>query len=478
MPYSTVGFAECLARIMKSRGLSTGELAALLGLKSKTTIVRILDNSAGEKSILNFRNLLMNSRQLDLTTEEVQMLDDSVSCQKKESSYSFIFSELWALLYRRQTPRGEVRLLTSEPYGTITEFGKMLSGVSAECLMINCSFHSLVDAAVEFLNSPTYPVSMEQYFFNAEGYPRRLVQIIGRIVPLLELDNYIAYTITQDPAEGIFDLNAVAIRCGTGEEYELLFCSERTAILTRGEGLYRKWKTFLENFRTVPIKSRKDTGTYNFIGFMEHYRKLEEKSDIYKFRPDLSVNCVPLEIMKAAFVEGCEALGVTATKETVAALVALHKKRYNNVHSSRQTTHLVVSAKAMRKFAATGRMSDHAYIMRAFTPEERIRILNDCIAGNGKRFHIYLLDPETETRIYANDHPIEMVCYGEKCVQLTPALTDYNFGKGHSEIFIEQEAFRGLFVEFFMNDLVQYHTQPEEASTELFRELVRELEKL
>ena len=86
MPYNTTGFAEYLARIMKSRGLSTGELAALLGLKSKTTIVRILNNNAGEKSILNFRNLLMNSRQLALTTEEVQMLDDSISCQKKESS--------------------------------------------------------------------------------------------------------------------------------------------------------------------------------------------------------------------------------------------------------------------------------------------------------------------------------------------------------------------------------------------------------
>ncbi len=477
MPYNATGFAEYLARIMKSRGLSTGELAELLGLKSKTTIVRILNNNAGEKSILNFRNLLMNSRTLALTTEEVQMLDDSVSCQTKESSYSFIFSELWALLYRLQTPRGEVRLLSTEPYGTLTDFSRILQQSSGEFLLINCSFPSLTDAAAEFLKTQEHPVSMEQYFFNADGYPRRLVQIIGRIVPILSLDNYMAYTITQDPAEGIFDLNAVAIRCGTGEEYELLFCSERTAILTRGEGLYRKWQTFLENFRTVPIKSRKDPGTYNFIGFMERYRKLEDKSDIYKFRPDVSVNCVPIDILKAAFVEGCAEMGLTATKETVTALVTLQRKRYNNIHSNRQTTHLVVAEKAMRRFAATGRMTDHAYLVRPFTSEERIRILNDCIGGNGKQFHIYLLDSETEERIYANDHPIEMVCYGEKCVQLTPALTDYDFEKGHSEIFIEQEAFRSLFVEFFMNDLVQYHTRPEEASTELFRELVRELEE-
>lgn len=477
MPYNTTGFSEYLARLMKSRGLSAGELAALLGLKSKTTIVRILNSNAGEKSILNFRNLLMNSRELALTTEEVQLLDESVSCQTKESSYSFIFSELWALLYRRDTPHGEVRLLTSEPYATLKEFGCMLREGPAECLLINCSFSSLTGAAREFLETQEHPVSMEQYFFNADGYPRRLVQIIGRIVPILSLDNYTAYTITQEPEEGIFDLNAVAVRTGSGEEYELLFCSERTAILTRGEGLFRKWQTFLANFRTAPIKSRKDPGTYNFISLIERYRKLEERSDLCKFRPDVSINCIPIDILKAAFVEGCAEMGLTASKETVTALVSLQKKRYDNIHSNRQTSHLVISEKGMRKFAATGRITDHAYAVRPFTPEERIRILNDCIVGRGKHFHIYLLDHETEERIYANDHSVEMICYGEKCVQLTPAQTDYDFGKGHSEIFIEQEAFRGLFVEFFMNDLVQYHTQPEEATEALFRQLIRELEE-
>lgn len=480
MPYNTAGFAEYLRRIMESRGLSTGELALLLGLKSKTTIVRILKNNAGEKAVLNFRNLLVSSRELALTAEEVQMLDDSVSCQKKESSYSFIFSELWALLYRRERPRGEVRLIGSEPYETLTDFGEVLRRTSVECLIVNCGFHSLVDAVLEFLNTQEYPVSLSQYFFNADGYPRRLVQMIGRIVPILSHNDYMAYTVEQDSADGCFDLNAVAFRCGTGEEYELLFCSEKTAILTRGDGLFRKWQMFIEAFRKMPVKSVKDPGTYNFIGFMERYRKLEERHDVYKFRPDLCVNCVPADIMKAAFVDGCEASGVTVSKETLASLGSLQRKRYGNTHSNRQTTRLVVSENAMRRFAETGYLSDHMYAMRPFTVEERIRILSDCIRQidpeRTSGLHVHLLTREDEERIYANEHPIEMVCYDGNCVQLTPAMTDYNFQKGHSEIFIEQETFQGLFVEFFMNDLVQYHTLPEEATAELFRALVRELE--
>ena len=68
MLYNTAGFAEYLKRIMKSRGLSTGELADLLGLKSKTTVVRVLQNNAGEKAVMSFRNLLVSSRELALVT--------------------------------------------------------------------------------------------------------------------------------------------------------------------------------------------------------------------------------------------------------------------------------------------------------------------------------------------------------------------------------------------------------------------------
>jgi len=481
MPNNTTGFAECLTRIMKNRGLSVGELTEILGLKSKTTIARILQNNAGERSILNFRNLLVNSRELALTAEEVQKLDDSVSYQKKETAHSFIFSELWALLYHREVPRGEVRLLGDEPYATLSEFGRALKRTEVECRIVNCGFHSFVGAAEQFLESHRdAPLSMHQYFYNAGDYPRKLVQMVGRIVPVLSYDNYMAYTITQDSPDGCFDLNVIALRCGTGEEYEILFCNERTAILTRGEGLYRKWEAFLADFRSVPIKSVKDPGTYNYIGFMDHYRKLEDKNDVYKFRLDLCINCIPADILEAAFVEGCEQNGISAPKETVSTLVGIQRKRFRNAHSKQHSTRLVVSESAMRKFVETGRQSDHAHTMRPFTPAERLRILNECLAhinpSSETGFHLHLLTPEDEERICSNEHPVEMVCYAGSCVQLTPALTDYNFGKGHSEIFISQDMFQSLFIEFFMNDLVQYHTQPEVRTVEFLREMVGRLE--
>ena len=481
MPYKIVGFAECLNRIMKTRGLSAADLAALLNLKSKTTVVRILQNNAGEKAILNFRNLLANSSELALTAEELQKLDDSVSCQRKETDQNLLFGELWALLYRRKVPHGEVRLLGHERYATLTEFGNALYAEDVDCLVINCGFHSFVDAAAQFMEKHTaHSLSMAQYFCSAGDYPRRMVQMIGRIVPILAQDNYMAYTVTQELPDGCFDLHAVAVRCGSGKEYELLFCNDRTALLTEGEGLYRKWQSFLSGFTVMPVKSVKSPDAYNFIGFMEHYRKIEEGHDIYKFRPDLCINCIPVPIMKAAFLEGYEAIGWTAPKDMFAALVAIQKKRYANVHSREQTTHLVISAKAMRTFAETGRMADHLYTMRPFTVDERLQILRTCLKDMGadspKNFHIHLLCEEDEERIYANEYPIEMVCYDGSCVQLTPALTDYDFQKGHSELFIEQEIFRKLFVDFFMNDLVQYHTLPEDCTAELFRELIAELE--
>lgn len=475
MPYDNTGFSECLLQLMESRGLSVSELARILNLKSKTTIVRILQNTAGERSILNFRNVLANSRELALTSEELQKLDDSIFTRKKENAHSFVFEELWALLCDRETPQIEVRVLGTKQYANLTEFEHCLKTADVECLVINCGFRSFVNNTGQFLDhKESGKVSVSQYFYNSGNYPRRLVRMIGRILPLLSRDCYMAYTISQDSADGCFDLHVAAVRCGTGEEYELLFCNEKTILLSEGKGLYRKWQTYLESFRVSPIKSVKEPGAYNYIGFMDHYRKLEEKRTVYKIRPDLCVNCIPESSLKAAFLDGYQERGISVPKDTVAALVDIHRRRYNNMNSKRQTTHLVVSAKAMRKFAETGRHSDHLYTMRPYTVEERRQILQSCLERLEKnpRFHIYLLTEEAEVRIYSNADPVEMVCYEGNCVQLTPALTDYNFQKGHSEIFIEQEAFLKLFVDFFMNDLVQYHTQPEEETKKLLCELL------
>lgn len=479
MPYTNTGFSECLLQIMESRGLSVSEFARVLNLKSKTTVVRVLHNTAGERSILNFRNVLVNSRELALTSEELQKLDDSIFTRKNETAYSIVFEELWALLCRRETLQTDIRVLGSERYDDLNEFGRGLKNTDVECLIVNCGFLSFVESAGRFLGQMENgrSVSVSQYFYNSDDYPRRLVRMIGRILPLLAHDCYMAYTISKDTADGCFDLHAAAIRCGTGEEYELLFCNEKTVLLTEGKDLYRKWQAFLETFRVSPIKSVKDTGVYNYIGFMDHYRKLEEKRTVYKLRPDLCVNCIPEPNLKAAFLDGCEAHGIFVPEDTVAALVDVHRRRYSNIDSKRQTTHLVVSAKAMRRFAETGRHSDHLYTMRPYTFAERREILQSCLDRMEKnpRFHLYLLTERTEERIYANAHPVEMVCYEGNCVQLTPALTDYNFRKGHSEIFIEQEAFLKLFVDFFMNDLVQYHTQPEEETKKLLCELIHGL---
>ena len=269
MPYYNTGFSDCLRQMMERRGLSVSELARLLNLKSKTTIARILRNDAGERSILSFRNLLANSRELALTGEELQKLDESMSVRTRETAHSVVFEELWALLCDREIPSEEIRVLGSDRFADLSDFGEKLADTDLECIVINCGFHSLLRSLERaFDRTDGRKVTISQYFYNSGTYPRRIVQTIGRILPLLSRDCYMAYTISQDSADGCFDLHAAAVRCGTGEEYELLFylIKNKNIALSRDKLLSDIWGyDFFGDDRTIDthIKNlRNNLGPY------------------------------------------------------------------------------------------------------------------------------------------------------------------------------------------------------------------------
>ncbi len=477
MIYTNTGFADCLVQLMETRGMSLNDFTRVLGLKSKTTVARILQNTAGERAILNLRNAIIHCRELALTAEEVQKLDESLYTRKEETTHSLIYEELWAMLRKQDVPLPKIRILGQSSFENLYAFVLSIKDKDLEFLSINCGFRTFAANILRFLDlKGDGKLSVTQYFYNS-GYPRRAVQTIGHILPLLARDCYTAYMFSLDSGESCFYHHIAVIRCGTGEEYELLFVNDQTVLLTEGQGIFEKWQKYLKPFRKIPIKRTMESAAYNYLAFMDQYLKLEEKRNVYKLRPDICINCIPTECLRDAFLDGCLVYDIPMTLELLTAMTDVHRKRFGNFGAKRRSTHYVLSEKAMRQFAETGRLSDHPYMMRPYTVVERKKILTTCLERMEKLagFHVHLLTEEKEQEIYGHDHPVEMVCFEGNCVQLNPACTDYNFRKGHSEIFLDQEAFVKMFTDFFMNDLIHYHTRPEEESVKLFRELLENL---
>lgn len=472
-------FAITLEEIMKSRDLSINELTRLLNLKSKTTLVRILQKSAGQKSVQSIYNLLIQNSDLDLTSAEVEKLHQSLSLETQDIYRQSVYDELRKLLFKNDSSAKEIHILNSEKCTSLHEFFQNLPDCDTECIIIGCESLPFADDISYFLNRPTKNlISVSQYFHNIPTKPHKMIQAINLAAPLLCCKNYMAYTISSQTINYV--IHAIIFRCSTtngSREYELFFCNENTAVLYEGKGVMDKWNAYLKMFSHQPIKTVMDVSPDNYIAFTETYRHLEEYCNIYKFRPDLCICYIPSNIANAALVDKCRNSNLPFSNSTITEITNVHRKRYENIFSQKRATHLIVSASAMRKFAETGMQSDHAHIMRPYTITERIQILSSCInqINTNPYFQIYLLTEEAEDLIYSNNSPLEMVCYGGKCVQFTPAITDYNLNDGHSEVFIKDKLFIRQFTDFFLNDLVLNYTQPKEETINLFSTLVSEL---
>ena len=169
---------------------------------------------------------------------------------------------------------------------------------------------------------------------------------------------------------------------------------------------------------------------------------------------------------------------LSVPRQALNVLFPLQKKRFENLSLQKRSSHLVISETAMRSFAREGRLCDHPYIMRPFSVFERIEILSFCInqLESNPFFHIYLLNERDDAEL-CSGNPVEVICYDGICVQLTPAITDYNFQNGHSEIFLDQQPILSLCMDFFLNDLVKNHTRPEQDTIMFFKQLIAELSK-
>ena len=129
---------------------------------------------------------------------------------------------------------------------------------------------------------------------------------------------------------------------------------------------------------------------------------------------------------------------------------------------------------AMRRFAQTGKTTDHFWMMEAYTPAERIEILESLLEQqrDNPYMHMYFLKDDDAIR------DVEIAYYEDLGMLFLEADTDYNLEAGHSEVLItHQEALR-LYREFFTNVLLAQYVLPESETCRFFEELIEEVGRM
>ena len=125
---------------------------------------------------------------------------------------------------------------------------------------------------------------------------------------------------------------------------------------------------------------------------------------------------------------------------------------------------------AMRRFAQTGRTSDHFWMMDAYTPEERVEILQSLLKQQMENpyLHMFFLKQDDVLR------DVEIACYEDFGMLLLEADTGYNLDNGHSEALITHQALLRLYRDFFMNVLLRDYVLPKSETIRFLRQLIAE----
>ena len=462
-------FAECLQRVLKEQGMSASEAARLVGFRSRNSLFRILNGTTGVEVDAHFLTALHQAvgeawpaeqwRALETALEIrriglEQYLSDQAFCHgiygvEQEERY-LVETHENGDLFEKQLEE-HLREICREGKITVVIGGCCERGLTS--VLARCFSAAGAEGRL----------TVRQYIDRSE---RRMVHRIMGTFPLMSKVWYNARLVDEQncPEEmaAIYRLNVIclAVEQPDGQTVfrQMLQCDHDRFVEIWGNAGQSRLVNVLDRHRfqmdlLKPMSALGD-GYEAFVQYTEQYAQLENDCMILSVKPDLHFNLVPSEILYPAIFDGFEQAGMASGEELnmlLQNLKDIHDGRVKNMYGKKRPTHIVYSLQAMEQFMRTGVQSDHFFLQRAYTPEERREIVRLLLrqAEEDPYFNVYFLREDLpEIRC-------EMTLYEGKGVLMMDAYTSYDLMDDHSEALITMPGFQQSFQKFFLEFLLQ-----------------------
>lgn len=480
--YDLREYVECF---LNAEGITLTELARKLGYKSRTSLVRIVEGSTRPEGVRDFERRMLE--RFDISAEGEAALHEATAIVLRgreifqahremmrlvrgDPVHSEGDSEAWI-----RSPGESVRQRAADRWGAATDL---------EITLLNGYNLRIYPELARLLERQD--VHIEHYIF-ADGGSAWVIRLLNALMPVLFSKGYSGFIRFADKEAELGQVRALAaadaMLCryrtpgGEAKEEMVVFHDPNEGIvLPLPEGA--KEELMLRCVHSELYQSLKRTyfskETFeDYIQYSEDYAELERGRAIWKIKPDIGVDYIPSDILIAAAREGPIPKDADFHK-VLDALGKVYARRYQDSFTKRRVAHTVLKRSAMRRFARTGRLSDHFWGMRAFTLEERVRILKVLLQQQLENpyVHLYFLKEDDSVR------DVEIACYEDLGILILQSDTDYNLASRHSEAMISHPVILNLFQRFFMEEMVGEYSLPESASIVILRELIAECEQL
>lgn len=464
-------FGECLKRCLREMGMSASEASRLVGFRSRNSMFRIIAGDTGNDVKLRFLSALHDAVGDSWPDSCWYALQESLSVERlgvegylsRRAFEEVLYnpSEECTAVVQKMNPDG-----TEESVPLAEVLDVVCASPKAEIVITGCYDSDLSRLLADRCAKAGAEgrLTIRHYIDTTDQY---VTQNILGVLPLITKPWFNARLVAAgtcaDETVALYRMHAMHICYQTedGQAGGMFVRLDKEHFASKMEvrgaldfiSVLDRYRFDLELLKPLPTLGE---GADAFVNYTEEYRQLESECLICSVKPDVHFNCLPVEVLESSVRDGFRQIGLADGEELdalIGVLKEIHQARVDNMFHKRKPTHIVYSLPAMERFMRTGVQTDHFFIQRAYTVEERRTIIRVMLEGmkNSPWFNVYFLkDIAPEVRY-------EISMYGEKGVLMMDAYTGYELNDDHSQALITLPAFIRSFRNYFMEELLDQH---------------------
>lgn len=479
-------FGPCLKRILENRRISASELARLLAYKSRNSIFRILDEAGGHSARQSFYKKLLDKDPLWLNEQEKAALEQALEVSRV-GRHAFLSNCTMHEMLTNADMGGRKHNVRVDNAGCPEDpafhkaLEEMARGRKAYIAITGCCDRAIFEAIRERIHKTDVACEVQVVHLIYTG-AEEIVGNISAIQPLLYCDFYTAYCVEPGifsrEREALYRQNFIHIQAQNrhGQWYrQSLALVDKGVFVPLGRMHAAENEHFMhyfeEDLKRMPVLKAELPGgncVENYLRYTESCRKLEMNRTVYTIKPDISMTCVHPDILLPCVKEEFWRMAGEGAEELKEAFYRTHLARWENFFGTRRSNHMILSQEAMESFARTGRQSDHFFAIRAYTWQERVKILEQLKRQmiENASFCMYFFKeafkpPMTEIGLYDGVGTL-----------MTKPQTHYNLAGDHAEAVITQKEFCERYKEFYIKDLLERHVIAKEEALALMDRLI------
>ncbi|MBR5560155.1 MAG: hypothetical protein IKU73_01925 [Clostridia bacterium] len=477
-------FGPCVRQILQKRNISASEFARMMGYKSRNSIFRILDGEGGHGPRQALYDRLTSEDMLSLTQQERRELFQALEISRV-GLVAFLnnraMRELMMDVFMEEEA-DEIRVLSMDGrkahvdglYGSIDHLKEI------EITITGCCDRQILTQLNERLTGKNTTFRITHFVYTGE---EELIRNISAIQPLLYRSDYTAYAVEPGmfsrERQRLYRNNMIYVHSipYEGRQYDRAFVMADKgcflALKQRDAGSISQLDAFFKQdaMRMRPLKDDRNEGVADYVAYTEECLRMEQSRTMYTIKRDVPLSCVQTDILSQCVLEGFAAAGIAPQEEIAPLLEQLqrvHNLRFENHFTKRKPSHMVFDRAAMERFTQTGRQSDHFFAFRAYTPQERVRILTNLReqAAENPYFNVYFFKPEYEAP------QMEIALFEGMGTLMAKPDTNYNLMGEHTETIITQESFCACYKNYYMQDLLERQVTDKQETLDILDQLI------